>query len=127
MKIYFLADIFLGDQTGIYRYSHEVASAFLKNNDIKLKFVSNGYSDILLLEDTIEKLFGDRSLLIREGHLLGFRYKLTNKYKSIFQSYKTQHKNTQKYIFKILREIFRIFKIFGVFRISKILKNMQDL
>lgn len=108
MKIYFLADIFLGDQCGIYRYSYEIASAFLKDKNIDLKFVSNGSSNIRALKSKVEELFGNRSLFVDTGYIFGRQYTLDSRLKDKFIYYKEKHAKLQKYFFKILREIFRV-------------------
>lgn len=71
LDVYFVADIFMGDQAGIYRYSIEIAKRFYEDSRVNLRFISSGESLDKSMKYRLVELFGPDVELYNRRKLFG--------------------------------------------------------
>ena len=114
LKIYFCANIFLCDKTGVYRYSYEILSRMLNDHRLDIKLINNGDNSDKELEEMLKMTFGNEINLHKELRLFGHKYnrEYDNPYLEKFLAAIVKFINNPIYLNKVPREWFRILKNF---------------
>lgn len=116
LKIYFCANIFACDKTGVHRYSYEILLRMLKDHRLDVKLINNGDNSDKELEKTLKMNFGNEINLHKEFRLFGLKYneEYKNPYVEKFLAAKDKLINNPTFLNKLPREWFRIFKNYWI-------------